>query len=216
MRGIIGFCLLVSVPLLLSASDTDWFNDDWEDRADSLSEGELIWHEGKVVNSTSVTSLSVVIQEDSDRHGWVGVSQCHSGLAKVPAAQLVFEDRPVRNLKIEQVVNIEHAVIEGGSVQLNGVKADAKICVQSEQQILYKLDQHHWALISGPFQRRFLDGYYPMQLQVEVQWPMQQWRYIRSRPAKGPLIESEQGHLVMKAHFSGRLKTALVFQQSLK
>jgi hypothetical protein len=214
MRVFIMFCLLTSTPLRVFA--TDWFNDDWEDRVDKLSEGELIWYQGVPEKATSHTSLSISLGEESSQHGWVKIRQCHSGLARVPAAQLVFEGRAVRKLHIENVQNIEQSRIEGDSVQLMGVGPGASICVHSEQQVMHQLDSHHWALISGPFQRRFLDAYYPMLVELEVNWPAEQWRYIRMQPATGPVVEASTGHLRMQAHFAGRLKTALLFQHALE
>lgn len=197
-------------------SAADWFDDDWEDRVDNLSEGELIWYKGTPREGTSLTSLSIRFLETSAREGWVEVGQCHSQLASAPAAQLIFDGRPVRKLRVEKVVNIKKVGIEGESVQLSGLKTGAEICVRSEQQVLHRLDKHHWALISGPFQRRFLDGYYPMQLELNVEWPEGQWRYMKIKPTDGPVVRTTDGQLHLQAHFSGLLKTALVFQRALQ
>lgn len=214
MRELILLCLLTGMPVLVSAAD--WFNDNWEDRVDKLSEGELIWYQGMPAKGTSRTVLTISLDEESTRDGWVKVRQCHGGLASVPAAQLVFEGRAVRNLQVENAQNIEQSSIEGETVQLSGVGPGAAICVRSEQQVLHRLDGHHWALISGPFQRRFLDGFYPMLVKLDVEWPVEKWRYVRVQPATGPAIEARAGHLQMQAHFAGRLKTALIFQHALE
>lgn len=194
---------------------SDWLEDDWEDRVDELSEGELIWYTNEPGPDTSRMQLAIRFKEDSHHHGWLEVRQCHSKLAKAPAVQMVFEDRAVRSLKIEQATNIGKAYIEDDTVQLSDIGNGARICVSSEQQVLHQLDKHHWALVSGPFQRRFLDGFYPMYVEVDVYWQKDNWRFMHSRPTSGPDISVHTGQLSMRAHFSGRLKTALVFQHAL-
>jgi hypothetical protein len=199
----------------LSIATTDWLNDDWEDRVEQLSEGELIWYRHAPAEGTSRMVLEVRFKPDSHQQGWLEVRQCHENLASVAAAQLVFEGRPVRALRIEKTENIQQAVIDNNTVQLTGVGKAARICVSSEQRILHRLDEHHWAIVSGPFQRRFLDGYYPMQVKMDIFWTADRWRLMRSRPARGPQINSTEDHLHMHAHFAGRLKMAFVFQHAL-
>lgn len=199
----------------LSVAATDWFNDDWEERVEQLSEGELVWYKHAPAEATSRMTLDIRFKHASRLQGWLNVRQCHENLASVPAAQLVFEGRPVRALRIEETENIQRAVIDKNTVQLTAVGTAARICVSSEQRILHRLDEHHWAIVNGPFQRRFLDGFYPMQLKMNIFWPADRWRLMQSRPAKGPEIRTSRDHLHMQAHFAGRLKMAFVFQHAL-
>ncbi len=208
------FVSLILVSTVCVAT-TDWLNDDWEDRVEQLSEGELVWYGQAPAETTSRTALAVRFKPDSHRQGWLDVRQCHENLARVPAAQLVFEGRPVRALRIVETDNIQHAVIDNNTVQLTGVGAAARICVSSEQRILHRLDEHHWAMVSGPFQRRFLDGFYPMQVKMDISWPSDRWRLVQTRPEKGPEVTTSEDHVQMRAHFAGRLKVAFVFQRAL-
>ena len=203
-------CLNMSVVMA-----NDGFLDDWEERADAVSEGELVWYPGPPPGDIPSASVSARFMENSHEHGWMQISQCHRGLSEVSLAQIVFQGRAIRKLQVDSYVNIGKAYVEGDTVQLSDIRAGGEVCLSSEQQALYKLDEHHWAFISGPFQRRFLDGYYPSYVEVEVHWPAAQWRFIKVQPSPGPVIEQGQGQLKMKAHFAGRLKAGLVFQRAL-
>jgi hypothetical protein len=68
------------------------------------------------------------------------------------------------------VSNIGSAWVEGHTVQLTDIEAKSKVCISADKKALSHQDGRYYLRL-GPFMRRFLDGYYPMHVQVEVCYP---------------------------------------------
>ncbi|MGD8911541.1 MAG: hypothetical protein PVJ68_02195 [Candidatus Thiodiazotropha sp.] len=56
-------------------------------------------------------------------------------------------------------------------------EAVAAICLQAETQSLHPTGQGGYQLRNGPYMRRFLDGYYPMLLTLQVDYPAELIRF---------------------------------------
>ena len=55
-------------------------------------------------------------------------------------------------------------------MQIKDIAAESEICISADKKALsYEKGKYYLRL--GPFMRRFLDGYYPMRVQVEVSYP---------------------------------------------
>jgi len=68
------------------------------------------------------------------------------------------------------VQNIGSARVDGHTVQLKDIAAESNICISADKRAL-SYDKGRYYLKLGPFMRRFLDGYYPMHVQIEVCYP---------------------------------------------
>ena len=108
------------------------------------------------------------IRPSSLEDGWVRMRQCHRNLDRVPATEIVFREGRVRDLVVTKVRNIGQARVVGASVQLEDVAAYAEVCLAGWTRALQTLPGGAWQLVSGPYMRRFLDGYYPLRASLEV------------------------------------------------
>ena len=149
----------------------DWFEDDLEDRIARVNEGELEFLSVPPAEPFHHHRNALVLDETSLKDGWAQLQQCHEHLDAVPRAQIVFREDRLRDLSITDSRNIARAWVDGASVQLVGVKAGAKLCLNAYSRVLSHNDDGSYSVRNGPYMRRFLDGYYPMRVSVELRCP---------------------------------------------
>jgi hypothetical protein len=106
--------------------------------------------------------------------------------------------------------------VEGASVQLEGVGQGARLCISGEMRTLSDNGDGTFSLHSGPFMRRFLDGYYPMHVTLEVDYAGTGLRFLALTPAPQPGLSLSEGDHTVKidAWFEGRLRTELRFSRN--
>ena len=152
--------------------------------------------------------------EASHSSGWVMVEQCHQGLDAVPDAEVVYRFSEMRQLRVIRAENIEKTWVEGQSVQLKNVATGAKLCVELQARLLHKIDGGNYRMRYGPFQRRFLDSYFPMHVTLEVGYIESALRFVSVVPAPVPgfSVEDKQGVLRLEARFRGELLLELQFE----
>lgn len=191
-----------------------WFNDDAEQRAADVNEGQLrflaVSGGKKVHQGTNRVRLTPASLQD----GWVELVQCHEHLDAVPLAEVIYPDYVLRKLRIMKARSIDKASVQGASVQLEGVQANARLCVAMEIQALQREGKNYF-LKNGPFQRRFLDGYYPMQVILEVNYAESGLLPIRTWPAEqtGVHLDDDGRRLRMDARFERVLTTRIDFRR---
>ncbi len=181
--------------------------------ADDISEGELRFLETRPGPAVHQQSKQLVIRPDSLGSGWIEDRQCHRQLDPVPAMQVVFGPDRVRRLRITHSAHIDRVRIEDNTVQLAGVHAGAEFCLHSELRLL-EFDPllQQYTLTSGPYLRRYFDGYFPLQLGFELEYPVQHLRLTGIQP---PELAARARHLPgrirIDALFEGRLDITLRF-----
>ena len=155
----------------------------------------------------------IELTEASIESGWVRIEQCHTGLDPVPDAEVVYQFRQMRNLRVSEAEGIERFWIEGQSVQLKRVGKGARLCVALEAQLLNQTVSGEFRLRYGPFQRRFLDSYFPMHVSLMVDYSRTSLRYGAISPAstKGFDVVQEGKQISIDAWFMGKLTIALDF-----
>lgn len=156
----------------------------------------------------------VSITESSLQDGWVRIHQCHDNLDAVPSLQIVYGTGKVRNLAILSSTAVGKSWAEANSVQLQDLKRGASICISAESRVLKPDDLGTgFILASGPYMRRFLDGYYPMRATLTVQLDTDRLRFAGSQPEPQPgFAMRQQGREVSyDAQFEGMLRTELRF-----
>jgi hypothetical protein len=169
------FCgVILVLPVLSTAAADDWSVIDEEaalqQRAREVNEGELQLLDQPPETAAHHHQNRLMITEQSLSDGWVTMYQCHSNLDKVSASQIVYNKDRIRNIKVLSLQNIGSARVEGHTVQMKDIAAESKICISADKRALsYEKGKYYLKL--GPFMRRFLDGYYPMHVQVEVCYP---------------------------------------------
>ncbi len=190
-----------------------WFNDDSEERALAVNEGKLEFLSEIPNKPVHHSHNTFILDNNSLQTGWVELIQCHSQLDVVPEAQIVYRYRQMKKLRIESYSGIKRTWIEGDSVQLEDIQPDARLCIRAEVRILYSSPDGSFVLKNGPFHRKFLDGYYPMQVTLIVQFPDESIRFKSVTPHRqaGLTVRRGKGKLNINAWFEGELRTEIRF-----
>lgn len=149
--------------------DDAWFDDDSEQRALAVNEGELAFLTTPPQRAVHHHANELRIEPQSLSHGWVGVRQCHDNLDPVPALQIVFGD--IRDIEIVETRDLGRAWVDGNSIQVEDIRPGARLCLEAQTRALHPLGNGQYELRTGPYMRRFLDGYYPMRVSVDVRYP---------------------------------------------
>lgn len=190
-----------------------WFNDDAEERALAVNEGELVFLSQTPDKPVHRSHNRLILDSNSLTTGWVRLIQCHSQLDAVPETQIIYRYRRMKDLRIESFSGISKAWVESTSVQLEGIQTGARLCVRAEVGILSSSSDGSFTLKNGPFHRKFLDGYYPMRVTLKIQFPNESIRFESLTPQvqAGFTLKQEKGELHINALFEGELTTEIRF-----
>jgi len=192
-----------------------WFNDDSLDPPNYtyVNEGELVFLKTKPQKSIHHHTSLMIIEENSLDDGWVKMRQCHKNMDVFSQVQIVFKADRVRDITVSSTQNIEKSWVEGSTVQLLNVKENASICVEGVSKALSVNDDGSYTLHSGPYMRRFLDGYYPMHVSLDVVFQGTGLKMVEISPniQDGFSLNSDLGKLDVDAWFEGKLRTKIRF-----
>jgi hypothetical protein len=207
------FALSASAEPLTAEQQEEWLFDDSDSLIDEVNEGALVFLDEPPARVVHHHANRVVISQESIDEGWVQLSQCHTNLDKVSQAQIVFRPDRVRKLKVTSVKNIAGAWVEGASVQLRDIADDAKLCIDAETRVFVYNGDGTFSLRSGPYMRRFLDGFYPMRVSMQVTLATDKLRFADISPViqKGFTVVHKNGTINYDAWFEGRLNTEIRF-----
>ncbi|MDZ7751287.1 MAG: hypothetical protein U5S82_06405 [Gammaproteobacteria bacterium] len=197
------------------ASEDDWFFDDFEARIEEVNEGELHFLGAPPAKKVHHHENHVAIDASSLEHGWVDLHQCHANLDAVPRLQVMFRAGGTEDLKIVSTHNVGSAYIDGPSIQLTDVGRHARLCLSARSQALHGNGDGVYVLRNGPYMRRFLDGYYPMRVEMKVTYPCGMLELVASSPEGQPgfRLEMQECGVAYDTWFEGRLRTELVFRR---
>lgn len=206
--------LLLSVAL--SAGPVNAATDLSFESAALVNEGSLHFLETAPTKPVHHHQNQIVIDRDSLDSGWVSLTQCHDHLDAVPLAQITFREGFIRNLKVDSAVRIEEAWIEGASVQLRNVEPGAKLCLSAQTRAFHDTGNGYYNLTNGPYMRKFLDGYYPMQVTLEIRYPAELLNLIDVTPPAQPgfALDERPGFIRVDTLFEGELQTLIQFEKS--
>ncbi len=210
----LGLALAVFAGASGAGSEPDWSDWDLEARISAVGDSELRLLPEGVPTGVHVHENHISIEAQSLADGWVALSQCHEHMDAVPAAEVTFNPKRIRNLRITNAVHIGRAWVEAHTVQLEDIETGARLCVSAESRALSDLGQGYYRLRNGPYMRRFLDGYFPMRVLIDVQYSAETLDLVRSQPADQPgfAVRSEPGRVRVDVSFEGRLHTCLDFR----
>jgi len=197
-----------------------WFNTDSldpprYDRVTEVNEGELVFFAKAPKEHLHHHHNSVTILPNSLNDGWILIKQCHSNIDKAAAVQILFKAGKVKNIKVVSSKNIGKAWVEGASVQMEEIKADATLCIQALTQSLIHHSDGTFSLHNGPFMRRFLDGYFPLHVSFDLDYAQTDLELIHFSPViqAGYKVEQSAGKIMINTIFEGRLHTEFYFKQ---
>lgn len=147
--------------------------------------------------------------------GWVELEQCHEHLDAVGNAQITFRDGFVRDLRITEKSAIGDAWISDASVQLRAVEHGARLCIAAQTRALKAAGNGYFNLANGPYMRKFLDGYYPMRVSLDIRYPNALLKLVDVSPPPQPgfAVSEEPGRVAIDARFEGELRTLLQFER---
>jgi hypothetical protein len=194
--------------------ETDpWDQPDLQEQVAAVSDGELRFVSAQRAAGAHSHRNRIRITEGSLADGWVSLEQCHRDLDAVPAVQIVFHPQRIRALRVLSAAGIGQARVEGHSVQLRDVAPGASLCLRGESRALHDLGAGHYRLRNGPYMRRFLDGYYPMRVSLDIGYPAERLRLASHSPATqaGLRVTQGAGKVELDAAFEGRLVTCFDF-----
>ncbi|MCW9013894.1 MAG: hypothetical protein OQL06_08930 [Gammaproteobacteria bacterium] len=191
----------------------DWLDDFSEKDASKVNEGVLTFLDTPVDRNSLHSANIFTIRESSLQTGWVGLKQCYRNLDATGRVEIVYQYRQMEKLRIVHQQGIAKAVIVNQSIQLEDVSAGANICVQAEVRVFYFNPDGSYSLINGPYMRKFLDGYYPYYVTMEIHYPgsLLLFKNTRPRAQKGFKVENTLNMLHIKAWFEGELMTDIRF-----
>jgi len=193
-----------------------WFNDELksdEERALAVNEGELKFLAKPPDKAVHYIHNVLTITNDSPASGWVQLIQCHENLDAVAASQIVYRYKRMRTLTLDSFEKIGKAWVDGNSVQMEDIQSGAKLCIRAEVGILYSDKVGKFVLKNGPFHRKFLDGYYPMHVGLEVRYPDELLKFESIYPDAQPgfSVTRYKNSLQVDAWFEGELRTTIEF-----
>lgn len=181
--------------------------------ADAVNEGPLHLLEAAPDKPVHHHQNRIRIESDSLASGWVALAQCHDNLDAVPRAQITFREGYISDLKVEQSRGIGEAWIEGASVQLRQIAPGSRLCLSARMRALRDAGGGYFNLVGGPYMRKFLDGYYPMRVTLDIDYPQAALHVVDVSPQSAPglALQERPGHIRMDALFEGELFTLVQF-----
>jgi hypothetical protein len=203
--------MLLACLLLCGAAgavdEAAWFAGEAEQQTTAVNEGELAFLATVPGRRVLQTSNRLTLTAGSLADGWVRLEQCQGNLDPVPALEIVYHYQAMRDLRIESSHGMERAWIEGSSVQMVNLGEGAGLCISAAVQVLHPAGAGRYEIRSGPFHRRFLDGFYPLQLDYRVSYPADLLQVEAVQPAAQPgfSVVQQPGELEIDALFEGRL-----------
>ncbi|WP_455376720.1 hypothetical protein [Kaarinaea lacus] len=217
--GVLFICSFVGTTGMKSSESEDWEkwfyddNDDAEARALAVNEGDLEFLSSPPDKPPHELHNKFIIKSDSLKSGWIDLVQCHENLDKVGSAQILYHPRRTRNLKVLSSIGVEKTWVEKNSVQMSNITDKAKVCVSAEVHSLFSNFDGTYSMRNGPFHRRFLDGYYPMRVTMDVQLPEGELSFgaIQPMEQEGFSVEHNKQSMQVDALFVGELNIEVYF-----
>lgn len=208
-RLLVWLMLLAAGPAVAAGDDLLF------ESAAAVNEGQLHFLDRTPDKPVHHHQNRIRIEADSLATGWVSLFQCHDNLDAVPRAQITFREGFVRDLKVESAQGVAEAWIEGPSVQLRQIAPGSRLCLSAQTRALRDTGSGYFNLINGPYMRKFLDGYYPMRVTLDIDYPPAALDLVdvSPQPVDGLVMRSTPGSLHIDALFEGELRTLVQFVQ---
>lgn len=203
-----GFCA-TPTPEELEA----WFNSPDPDvpSVDHVNEGELHFLTQQPDEPVHFHQNEVWLEASSLSSGWARLRQCHDHLDPVGRLQITFAPERVKDLKIEESQKIESAWVQGHTIQVRNIERGARLCLSAKTRSVKDVGDGYYVISNGPFMRRFLDGFYPMRLSMELHYPSSLVEVVSVTPEaqEGFTITDKPGLLRYDALFEGELRASI-------
>jgi len=212
--------VFISITGMKSSESEDWekwFNedntDDAEARALAVNEGDLEFLSSPPDKPPHELHNKFKIDRESLKDGWIDLVQCHENLDKVAEAQILYHGRRTRDIKVLSSTGIDKTWVEKNTVQMTDITENARICISAEVLSLYPNFDGTYSMRNGPFHRRFLDGYYPMRVTMDVKLPEGKLSFGAIEPVEqaGFSVDHDNQGMQVDALFVGQLSIEVYF-----
>ncbi len=221
-RGVfLSLLAVLSIMLMGMNSQDDVDFDQWlkeEDltaKALAVNEGDLEFLSIAPNRSPHLLENKLTILKSSLRDGWVDLIQCHENLDAVASAQILYRKHRTRYLTVLSSNNIGLAKVEGNTVQMENISRNARVCVKAQVRALHSNYDGTYSMRNGPFLRKYLDGYYPMHVTMDVNLPYEYLQYedIQPQEQAGLHVFSTMDGMFVDALFVGELNIEIYFRE---
>ncbi len=206
--------IALAAPLLATAQTMD---DDWPDdsaQALEVNEGELVFIGPEKAGDALHAATEIELDSDSRRSGWVDLSQCYRNLDPISKTEITWAYREMSGLRVIRSDNIGAVEVGRQNLLLHDVQQGASVCVAARVRILRSLANGNFRLQQGPYHRRFLDGYYPYRVSLELRFARAGLRLLRIEPPAQPgfsVVPTADG-IEIDARFEGILTITAEFE----
>ncbi|HEY9052914.1 MAG TPA: hypothetical protein VIQ03_15290 [Gammaproteobacteria bacterium] len=207
--------IFASMAVAATPEDDDFVfpDDDLEQRIAAVNEGPLHFMETAANDNVLRSENFITITTGSLSDGWVKLQQCYQNLDPIGKTEIIYHYKSMKDLRIVSFSNISSAKVVNQSVQLEDIEPGARLCVSADIRNFYKQSDNTYSLISGPYHRKFFDGYYPLNVYLEITYPKDWLSVITVTPIAqtGFTLNLEQHRIRIDALFEGKLTTEIKF-----
>ena len=189
-----------------------WFNSDDELPTSKVNGGQLNFLNANSHKNIFHSEINITIDQNSIDNGWTTLTQCYSNLDRVARTAVTYRKNLIKDLKVLSSKNIKHTKVLGNKVFLNHVTKDASLCIGATARNFYQNEDKSFSLVNGPYHRKFLDGYYPYHLKLNIHYsPKLKFSFNTPKPQSGFQLKQNSNSLLIDTVFEGRLKTEFRF-----
>ena len=189
-----------------------WFNSDGELPTSKVNDGQLNFIKNTIKKNIFHSVINITVDQNSIDNGWTKLTQCYSNLDPISRTAVVYRENLIKNLNILSSNNIKHAEVSGHKVILTKVSKEASLCIGATARNFYQNEDKSFSLVNGPYHRKFLDGYYPYHLKLNIHYsPKLKFSYGLPKQQSGFQIKHRSNALFIDTVFEGRLKTEFRF-----
>ena len=205
--------LYLSPAYSFTAEEEKWLNSEDDIDTSHINEGKLEFLKASENQNVLHSINNLTIKKSSIDDGWVNLQQCYQHLDAIKSTAISYKYRFMKNLKLISYRNIDNVTIHDQSIELTNIKNNSEICIEAEVRIFYQNPDLSFSLINGPFHRRFLDGFYPYHVTLDITYPDDSLSFTKSTPKQSSLfsIERKKGKLLINTYFEGMLNTEIRF-----
>lgn len=203
----------ISAKEFLSPAELEkWFNSDDELPTSKINDGQLNFIKANPKKNIFHSVINITVDQNSIDNGWTKLTQCYSNLDPIHRTAVTYRKNLVKNLKVLSSKNIKHAKVSGNKVLLKDVTKEASLCIGATARNFYQNEDKSFSLVNGPYHRKFLDGYYPYHLKLNIHYsPNLKFSFNTPKPQAGFQVKHLTNSLLIDTVFEGRLKTEFRF-----
>lgn len=207
------FTPAISAKEYLSPAEIEkWFNSDEELPTSKVNEGQLNFLDANPKKNIFSSVITIHVDQNSIDEGWTSLTQCYSNLDPVPRTAVVYRKNLIKDLKVISSKNIKDTKVSENKVYLEHVAKEASLCIGATARNFYQNEDLSFSLVNGPYHRKFLDGYYPYHLKLNIHYnPKLKFIFHSPKQQPGFQVTQNANSLLIDTVFEGRLKTEFRF-----